>query len=97
MTVFDGASTLEVVGALDHARATFRVGLLWAMGFIAGAYLSALTLSGLGWGPAKGGWYETVVNGWLGVLTMWRLGQCAGWRSTESAFGALRQCSPQPR
>ena len=30
-------------------RATFRVGLLWAMGFIAADYVSALTLNGLGW------------------------------------------------
>jgi len=36
-------------------RATFRVGLLWAMGFIAAAYVSAPTLNGLGLGPAKDG------------------------------------------
>jgi diguanylate cyclase (GGDEF)-like protein len=49
---------------------SFRAGLVWAMGLLAAAYVAALALHGVGWGPTADGWFDTVVNGWLGELTL---------------------------
>jgi len=45
--------------------------LLWAMWILLAAYLVALTVHGLGWGPEWEGWYGAFVDGWLGLLTAW--------------------------
>ena len=54
-----------------RARAVFRTALLWAMWLLAAAYVAALALHGVGWGPAWEGWFGTFVDGWLGLLTVW--------------------------
>jgi diguanylate cyclase (GGDEF)-like protein len=41
------------------------------MWLLATAYVAALALHGAGWGPAMGAWFDTTVNGWLGLLTLW--------------------------
>jgi len=41
---------------------------MWLLG---GAYVAALALRGVGWGPASEGWFSTFVDGWLGMLTGW--------------------------
>ncbi len=41
------------------------------MWLLAACYVTALALHGLGWGPTMGGWFNTVVNNWLGLLTDW--------------------------
>ena len=59
-------------------RATLRMGLMWAMGLVLAAYVGALALHGLGWGPAWKGWFSTLVNSWLGLATDWLpAGVCA--------------------
>jgi len=41
---------------------------MWLLG---GAYVAALALRGVGWGPASEGWFSTFVDRWLGMLTVW--------------------------
>jgi diguanylate cyclase (GGDEF)-like protein len=41
------------------------------MGLLGVAYVAALALRSVGWGPASEGWFSTVVDGWLGMLTVW--------------------------
>jgi diguanylate cyclase (GGDEF)-like protein len=41
---------------------------MWLLG---AAYLVALALNAVGWGPAWEGWFGTFVDGWLGLLTVW--------------------------
>ena len=38
------------------------------MWLLSAAYVAALVLHGAGWSP---GWFDSVVNGWLGELTLW--------------------------
>jgi diguanylate cyclase (GGDEF)-like protein len=40
------------------------------MWLLVASYVAALALHRLGWGPAVGGWFDTVVNGWFGELTL---------------------------
>jgi diguanylate cyclase len=53
------------------ARAPFHKVLVWVMGLLALAYVGGLALHGIGWSPAVHGWLSTVVDGWLGLLTVW--------------------------
>ncbi|HYO17295.1 MAG TPA: EAL domain-containing protein [Dermatophilaceae bacterium] len=53
------------------ARAPFHKGLVRVMGLLAFAYVAGLALHGVGWSPAVDGWLSTVVDGWLGLLTVW--------------------------
>jgi diguanylate cyclase (GGDEF)-like protein len=41
---------------------------MWLLG---AAYVAALALRGVGWGPAWEGWFSTFVDVWLGMLTVW--------------------------
>jgi len=52
-------------------RATFHTGLVRAMWLAVFAYLTGLTLHGIGAGPAWEGWFGTVVHYWLAMLTQW--------------------------
>jgi len=52
-------------------RATFRAGLVWALWLVLAAYVAALALHGVGWGPDWTGSYSTVVNNWVGLATDW--------------------------
>ena len=52
-------------------RATFRVGLVWAMGLLLVAYGGALVLHSFGWIPVSDRWFNLVVNDGLGLLTEW--------------------------
>ena len=58
-------------GVRSRTRAALRAGLLWAMWALLGAYVAALAMQSVGWGPAAGAWFDTAVNGWLGLLTVW--------------------------
>ena len=51
--------------------ATFRIGLMWAMGLVLAAYVGGLALHAFGWGPDWEGWFSTVVNTWLGLTMDW--------------------------
>ena len=51
-------------------RVSFRAGLVWAMGLLSVAYVAALALYGVGWGLTADGWFDAVVNGWRGELTL---------------------------
>ena len=52
-------------------RATLRSGLVWALWLFLAVYVAGLTLHSVGWGPTGEGWFNTVVNGWLGLATDW--------------------------
>jgi diguanylate cyclase len=45
--------------------------VFWAMWLLLAAYLAALALHSAGWSPAWDGWFDTFVDGWLGLLTVW--------------------------
>ena len=48
-----------------------RTGLVRAMGLLLVAYVVGLALFDGAWAPSKEAWFNTVVNGWLGVLVLW--------------------------
>jgi diguanylate cyclase (GGDEF)-like protein len=52
-------------------RATFRAGLLWAMGLLLAAYAGGLVLHGLMLGPVAHRWVVLVVDNWLGLAVEW--------------------------
>jgi diguanylate cyclase len=52
-------------------RVTLRVALVWAMGLLVIAFTVCLTLGSAGLIPDAPGWYDLVVNHWLGLLTVW--------------------------
>ena len=47
---------------------TWAVRAMWLLGAV---YVTALALRGVGWAPALEGWVSTVVDGWMGMLTVW--------------------------
>lgn len=47
-----------------------RAVLLWAMWLLAGTYVVMLALHASGLGPSWDGWFGTLVDDWLGVLTV---------------------------
>ena len=53
------------------ARDTFRTGLMRALWLVLAAYVAALALHSVGWGPNWNGWYSTVVNNWVGLAADW--------------------------
>src|SRR5664280_1041665 len=52
-------------------HATFRAGLVRALWLVLAAYVAALALHSVGWGPNWTGSYSTVVNNWVGLATDW--------------------------
>jgi diguanylate cyclase (GGDEF)-like protein len=54
-----------------NRRLTLRVGLVWAMGVFVVAFTVCLALHSVGLIPAVNGWFDLVVNQWLGLLIMW--------------------------
>jgi diguanylate cyclase len=52
-------------------RVTVRVALVGAMGVFVVAFTVALTLHSMGVIPAVTGWFDLVVNHWLGLLIVW--------------------------
>ena len=55
----------------SSTRATFRAGLVRALWLVLSAYVAALALHSVGWGPDWTGWYSTAVNNWVGLATDW--------------------------
>jgi len=55
----------------SSTRATLRSGLVWALWLFLAVYVAGLALHSVGWGPTGEGWFNTVVNDWLGLLTDW--------------------------
>jgi diguanylate cyclase len=58
-------------GQVRGIRVTVRVAMVGAMGVFVVAFTIALTLHGMGVIPAVNGWFDSVVNDWLGLLTDW--------------------------
>ena len=58
-------------GAVRGIRVTLRVALVGAMGVFVVAFTVALALHSMGVIPAAAGWFDVVVNDWLGLLTVW--------------------------
>jgi diguanylate cyclase (GGDEF)-like protein len=58
-------------GEVRSIRVTFRVALVGAMGVFVVAFTVALTLHSMGVIPAVTGWFDLVVNHWLGLLIVW--------------------------
>src|SRR5674476_651817 len=56
---------------LSNTGVAWRAWPVRAMWLLGGAYVAALALRGVGWGPASEGWFSTFVDGWLGMLTGW--------------------------
>jgi hypothetical protein len=52
-------------------RAAFRAGLVRALWLVLAAYVAALAMHSVGWGPNWNGWYSTVVNNWVGLAADW--------------------------
>ena len=52
-------------------RAAFRAGLVRALWLVLAAYVAALALHSVGWGPDWTGWYSTAVNNWVGLAADW--------------------------
>src|ERR1035437_1932579 len=48
-----------------------RTGLVRAMGLLLVAYVVGLALFDGALAPSKEAWFNTFVNGWLGVLVLW--------------------------
>ena len=48
-----------------------RAVLLWAMWLLAGTYLVLLVVNATEMGPSWDGWFGTLVDQWLGLLTVW--------------------------
>src|SRR5665811_1807786 len=76
-------------------RAALRRGLVWAMGLLLVAYVAALALHRVGWGPNWNGWYSTVVNNWVGLAAdslpaavCWVAVSRVGFRRLEVVFAA---------
>jgi diguanylate cyclase len=54
-----------------NLRMMLRVALVWAMGVFVVAFTVCLTLGSAGIIPDAPGWYDLVVNHWLGLLIVW--------------------------
>jgi diguanylate cyclase len=65
-------------GEVRGTRVTFRGALVGAMGVFVVAYTVALTLQSMGVIPVLTGWFDLVVNHWLGLLTVW-VPAAVGW------------------
>ncbi len=67
----DAAPGIPRALARAGRRAVARTVLLWAMLLSVGAYVVALGVHALGWGPTWDGWFGRLVDDWLGLLTVW--------------------------
>jgi diguanylate cyclase len=64
-------STTVRPGARLNRLEIARAVLLWTMWLLVAVYVLALALHGFGWGPSWDGWFGSLVDDWLGLLTVW--------------------------